>query len=141
MIAQLLLAATLALAHITVAAPHEPLDLEVADTFQLREHGLMNRTWLAPKRGMIFVFYADGDQNFWMKNTLIPLDMIFVASDGTVTSVAANVPASTKSTPDDKVATRRGKGKYVIELRAGEAERAGIHPGIKLAVPDLQPKD
>ena len=119
MIAQLILAAAVALAHVTVQAPNEKLTLEVADTVASREHGLMFRTLVPSGRGMIFVFGEDGEQRFWMKNTLVPLDMIFVALDGTITSIAANVPASTRTTPDDRVAVREGKGMYVIELRAG----------------------
>jgi len=54
---------------------------------------------------------------------------------GTVTTVAGNVPASTRSTPDDAVARRRGAGLYVIELAAGEAAADGISAGTKLLLP------
>jgi uncharacterized protein len=140
-IAQLILATAVALANITVQAPKEKLALEVADTVASREHGLMFRTLVPSGRGMIFVFGTDGEQRFWMKNTLIPLDMIFVRSDGTITSIAANVPASKVTTSDDQVATRQGWGKYVIELRAGEAERAGLRSGVRLDLPKLEPKE
>ena len=126
---------------ITINAPKEKLNLEVADTFKTREYGLMNRTSLAPHSGMIFVFAYDAQQGFWMKNTLIPLDMIFVRADGTIDSIAANVPASTPQTPDSAVATREGRGRYVIELAAGEARRAGLHAGLRLQIPKLEPKD
>ena len=122
---------------IMVHAPNAVLTLEIADTYQSREFGLMNRTSLAPKSGMIFVFQTDGRQLFWMKNTLIPLDMVFVASDGKITSIAADVPASTPETPDDAVAQRSGQCKYVIELLAGEAKRAGLRTGEKLVIPHL----
>src|SRR5579872_747891 len=126
---------------VIVSAPNEKLHLEVADTFKTREYGLMNRTSLAPHTGMIFVFGYDSQQSFWMKNTLIPLDMIFVRANGTIDSIASDVPASTPQTPDDLVATRQGHGKYVIELAAGEAQRAGLHPGLRLQIPKLEPKD
>jgi uncharacterized membrane protein (UPF0127 family) len=126
---------------IAITAPKEKLNLEVADTFKTREYGLMNRTSLAPHSGMIFVFAYDGQEDFWMKNTLIPLDMIFVRADGTIDSIAADVPASTPQTPDSAVATRQGRGKYVIELAAGEAQRAGLHPGLRLRIPKLEAKD
>jgi len=124
---------------VTVTAPRATLKLEVADTPAAREYGLMFRTHLASHGGMIFVFAFDGPQQFWMKNTLIPLDMIWVRADGTVDSVAANVPASRVG--DDNVAIRDGHGKYVIELAAGEAQRAGLHPGLKLSLPHLEPRD
>ena len=137
-----LLALLLAMARtIVVQAPHEPLRLEIADTFEAREYGLMRRTQLAPKSGMIFVFSSDSPQRFWMKNTLIPLDMIFVRADGTITSIASKVPASTLATPDERVATRDGFGKYVIELAGGEAARAGLRVGLHLELPALDPAE
>lgn len=126
---------------VAIQTPTETLTLEVADTSASREHGLMFRTLVPSGKGMIFVFGADGEQRFWMKNTLVPLDMIFVDADGKITSIAAHVPASTRVTPDDRVAVREGKGKYVIELRAGEAERAGLHSGIRLDLPKLEPRE
>jgi uncharacterized membrane protein (UPF0127 family) len=86
--------------------------------------------------GMLFAF-ADGDltREFWMKDTLVPLDMIFVRGDGTVSTVAADVPATTYDTPDDRIPRRRGVGSYVIELGAGSAARNGITSGTHLAIP------
>jgi uncharacterized membrane protein (UPF0127 family) len=81
---------------------------------------------------MIFVFDKDSKQEFWMKNTLIALDMVWVRASGTVDTVAANVPKSTRTTPDDAVARRAGTGKYVIELAAGEAAADGIVVGSDL---------
>jgi uncharacterized membrane protein (UPF0127 family) len=90
---------------------------------------------LPPRTGMIFVF-SDGDnyRDFWMKNTLIPLDMVFVSKSGKVNDVRANVPSTTVDTPDEKIPHRSGTGTYVIELGAGEAARAGIKPGANLDV-------
>ena len=86
---------------------------------------------------MLFVFPTDDQHEFWMKRTLVPLDMVWVGGDGTVRSVAAQVPASALDTPDDRVALRGGRGRYVIELRAGEAAADGIVPGAHLAIPPL----
>lgn len=136
-----LLALMLALARaITVQAPNEKLTLEVADTSATREYGLMFRTQLAPHAGMIFVFSSDERQGFWMKNTLIPLDMLFVRANGTIDSIAADVPAQSAQTPGEEI-RREGYGKYVVELAAGEAKRAGLHPGLKLTIPKLEPHD
>jgi uncharacterized membrane protein (UPF0127 family) len=113
------------------------LQVAVASDEKTRDLGLMCVTHLRAAHGMIFVFPESGTQEFWMKNTLVPLDMVWVDSDGSVTSVAENVPASTRQTPDDRVARRRGSGRFVIELPAGEASADAIHAGVRLAVPPL----
>ncbi len=128
-----------------VRAPGATLDLRVADTTSKREYGLMCVRSLPSGTGMIFVF-GDGDnyRDFWMKNTLIPLDMVFVSKNGRVNEVRANVPATTVSTPDSRIPHRDGTGSYVIELGAGEAARAGIKPGTLLdvsSVSNLSPPD
>jgi uncharacterized protein len=128
------LAALLALAlpAITVHAPRTDLTLEVARTESQRERGLMDRASVPPQTGMIFVFDRDGRVDFWMKETLVPLDMIFVGADGTVRRVYANVPVVDPSLPDDRIPREGGDAKYVIELRAGEAASDGIEQGVKL---------
>jgi uncharacterized membrane protein (UPF0127 family) len=122
---------------IEATAGEVKLRLAVANDETNRELGLMCVTRLRPHRGMIFVFPQTADQEFWMKNTLIPLDMLWVAADGTVNNVASAVPASTVQTPDDKVARRRGHGRYVIELPSGEAAADGLVAGKRLALPPL----
>jgi hypothetical protein len=76
-----------------------------------------------------------------MKNTLVPLDMVFVRGDGIVAKVAGDVPATPDGTPDDAVARASGRGRFVIELGAGDAARLGIVPGTKLPLPPLRAKD
>jgi len=117
-----------------VRAPKAQLRLAVAGDFATRELGLMCVTRLHPNAGMIFVFETAQTWDFWMKNTVTPLDMIWLEADGTVTNVAANVPASTLVTRDDAVARRSGHGLYVIELPAGEAALDGIVKGAKLTI-------
>jgi uncharacterized protein len=114
------------------------LRLAVANTEPQREHGLMNVPFVPTGQGMIFVF-SDGDANrgFWMKDTITPLDMIFVRRDGTISSVEANVPATPPKTPDDKVARRNGAGQYVIELGAGQAGQFGLLPGSRVVIPPV----
>jgi uncharacterized membrane protein (UPF0127 family) len=125
---------------IHVRAPAETLDLRIADTPSKREYGLMCVRSLAARTGMIFVF-NDGDnyRDFWMKNTLIPLDMVWVSKNGHVNDVRANVPSTNVNTPDDKIPHRSGTGSYVIELAAGEAAHAGIKPGTILDVSGVPP--
>jgi hypothetical protein len=120
------------LATTVVAAPKANLTLEVARTDEQRERGLMYRQTLPPHTGMIFLFDRDEQISFWMKNTLIPLDMVFVAADGTVRRVFANVPVLSAKLPDDQIPEETSRARYVIELPAGEAARDGIAPGVKL---------
>ena len=120
---------------IAVRAPKATLTLQVARTEEQREIGLMSVTQLPPHTGMIFVFDQDGPVEFWMKDTLVPLDMLFVAPDGRVRSIAMNVPVVALDTPDDKIPRRSGSGRFVIELPAGEAEADGLVAGVKLSLP------
>jgi uncharacterized protein len=120
---------------VVVRTPTSPLLLRVVKDPETREYGLMCVRTLPPRTGMIFVFPGDDrPQSFWMKNTLISLDMVWVGRDGRVNEVAANVPSTTVDTPDDKIPTRVGTGTYVIELGAGDAEREGIKTGVQLDV-------
>lgn len=123
---------------VTVHAPKADLQLEVAATAAQQERGLMNRTAMAPHAGMLFVFDSDAPVQFWMKNTLIPLDMIFAGADGTVRTVYRNVAVVSPALPDDAIPREAGVAKYVIELGANEAERDGIRPGVRLDIPALR---
>ena len=122
---------------ISVAGGAVALTLAVAADEHTRERGLMCVTALRPAAGMIFVFPSLNEWQFWMKNTVVPLDMVWLADDGTVSHVAANVPASTLETPNERVARRSGHGRYVIELRAGEAAAQRIVAGTRLTLPAL----
>lgn len=123
------------LSTVAVYAPKATLTLQVANTEDERELGLMSVTVLAPHTGMIFVFDADSKVEFWMKDTRVPLDMIFVAPDGRVRDVAASVPVVAPDTPDEQIPRRSGTAKYVIELAAGEAGVDGIVRGSRLILP------
>ena len=102
--------------------------VEVAATPQEQAYGLMNRSELAPDRGMIFPMDPPRDAAFWMKNTLIPLDMVFVRADGSIANIAADtVPLSLEPVPSD------GPVKAVLEIAGGRAAELGIKPGDKVA--------
>jgi uncharacterized membrane protein (UPF0127 family) len=121
-----------------VRAPHGELSLVAVGDEPARERGLMCVVRIPPGKGMLFVFVPpDRPQAFWMKNTLVALDMVFVTAAGRVSSVAADVPSTRNGTPDDAVARRAGFGRFVIELGAGDAARHGIVCGTKLALPAL----
>lgn len=98
-------------------------DLEVAHTEYQREYGLMNRTGMALSSGMIFVFDTGGMYPFWMKNTLIPLDMLRVSETGLVVDIQTALPCT-----DDPCEsyTPKERAKYVIELNAGISELLSI---------------
>ena len=132
-------AAPQTLTSVVLVAPKAKISAQVANTEAQRELGLMNSRSLPPHHGMIFVFEAPAVQTFWMKNTLIPLDMVFIARNGTVTTVAANVPATSATTPGEKT-TRTGNGTYVLEINAGEASKDGITAGSHIQIPPLGAK-
>jgi len=103
--------------------------LEVADTAETAEFGLMKRDSMPADHGMIFVFRADEPRSFWMKNTRIPLDIAYVRSDGTVVSMHQMQPYDLRPTPSD------GPAKYAIELSWGTLANTGVHVGDKLQIP------
>lgn len=104
----------------------------IADTPEKTERGLMFVTDMPQDEGMLFVFDNEQDQLFWMKNTLIDLDIIFIAPDQIVTGLHERVPHTYTYTPDYEVPTAGGRGQYVLELNAGVAEKTGIKPGSRL---------
>ena len=123
----------------TLISPLEPLtvttangpvifQVEIADDDAERRDGLMWRESLAPDRGMLFDFKAEGPRSFWMKNTLIPLDIIYIAADGTVVSIAPMaMPKSEESLPS------HGDALGVLEIAGGRAGELGIKPGDKVS--------
>jgi uncharacterized membrane protein (UPF0127 family) len=124
---------------LVIDAPKAALRLAVADTEARRERGLMGVAVLPPQQGMLFVFpeQADDRRDFWMKDTIAPLDMVFVRVDGTISSIAANVPATKRNARDADIARRNGVGRYVIELAAGRARSAGLRAGYQLTIPEI----
>jgi uncharacterized membrane protein (UPF0127 family) len=97
------------------------LDVYLAQNDAQRARGLMHVRELAPTTGMLFVYGQDGYLSMWMKNTYIALDMVFVRRDGTVASVVRDTePLSLRSIVAPEPV------RYVLELKAGTAERLGI---------------
>jgi len=105
-------------------------EIELATNDTERARGLMYRKQLGPYEGMLFDFYQEMPVSFWMKNTLIPLDMVFIAADGTVKHVHANaVPLTTDPVPS------RFPVRAVLEINGGSAALLGIKPGDKVRHP------
>lgn len=103
--------------------------VEIADEPKEHMAGLMFRQEMADDHGMLFVFPKPRYGSFWMKNTLLPLDIIFIAEDGTVDSVGRGVPLSEAPVSSD------GLIRFVLELKAGLAQRTGIKKGTRLSHP------
>lgn len=101
--------------------------VEVAATSQQQAKGLMFRTAMGADEGMIFPMDPPRGASFWMRNTVIPLDIIFIGVDGRISNIAANaVPYD--ETPLNSVSLVKG----VLELNAGRAAQLGIVPGDKV---------
>lgn len=109
------------------------VSLRVADEAEERRSGLMHRESLANDSGMVFVYPNARQVSFWMKNTLIPLDMIFVGPDGEVLNVQHASPQPNASNSELETYPSDGKAKYVVELPRGFANRTGVGPGTRLA--------
>lgn len=109
------------------SAPSARFTIELADTPELQQKGLMFRESLPRSAGMLFVYPAPSRAVYWMKNTLIPLDMIFADATGTVTHVHENAIPHDESPIDggDNVSA-------VLEINGGLARKLGIKPGSQL---------
>ena len=107
--------------------------LEVAADPATRARGLMEREQVPPGTGMVFLYPADVAESFWMKNTLVPLSIAFVAADGRVVSVAEMTPCKADPCPSYPPA---GPYRYAVELAAGSFGEAGIGPGAKVVPVD-----
>lgn len=100
------------------------IDIEVAATEAEKAQGLMNRSWMEETQGMIFLFDKEQRQSFWMRNTIIPLDIMFVAADNRIVNIAKNTqPFSDKPIPST------GPAQYVVEVVAGFSDKYGLASG------------
>jgi len=104
--------------------------VEVARTPEQQATGMMNRQSVAPDRGMLFPYSPPQPVAFWMKNTLIPLDMIFIGEDGRISRIAENaVPMSLNVVPSVEPVVA------VLELGGGRAAALGLKPGDRVEWP------
>ena len=117
---------------IKTASGDHNFNIEVATTQQEQALGLMFRRSLPENAGMLFLYDPPQPAAMWMKNTLIPLDMVFIAPDGRVLRIESNAePLSTTVIPSD------GDISAVLELNGGEADKIGLRRGDRVIYPGL----
>lgn len=108
-------------------------DIELVDDEASRAKGLMFRKSMPDTHGMLFDFRREEPVWFWMKNTYIPLDMIFVRADGTIATIATDTTPLSEATVPSKVPVR-----FVLEVNAGVARSLGLRPGDRLRHPRIE---
>lgn len=108
--------------------------LEIADDFKTRETGLMHRKSMPVDHGMLFAFPDVERRQFWMKNTLLPLDIVYLDEAGVVLNVEQLYPN------DLTGVTSAGAAKYAIELNQGVATRIGLKAGDRITLPKTNPE-
>lgn len=106
--------------------------LEVADNLYLLGKGLSGRTELCNQCGMLFIFSFETIQSFWMKDTLIPLDMIFINKNGYITDIYTAKPEPGKSDLQLTFYSSTQPSLYVIELNSGVSEKLSLKKGDKI---------
>lgn len=122
-------AATEPLTIVTDTGRHE-FQVEIADTDEERQRGLMFRPPLADAQGMLFEFPEASEQSFWMHNTPSSLDILYIGPDGRIVSIARN------TTPNsDTPIPSNGAANGVLELRGGRASEIGADPGDQVVHP------
>ncbi|HXH04676.1 MAG TPA: DUF192 domain-containing protein [Candidatus Competibacteraceae bacterium] len=117
----------------TVRVDGHEFQVELAVSEAERARGLMHRERLAADQGMLFVQPQPAPAAFWMKNTLIPLDMLFFDAEGRLLALHQNVPPCT--IPDCPIYPAAGPVKYILEVNAGTVRRLGIGPDARMVLP------
>ncbi len=108
--------------------------IEIAQTQEERKKGLMFRDSLDPQKGMLFVFKEEGLYSFWMKNTLIPLDIIWIDEDKKVVDIKENAQPCREEKCESF--SPKEEARYVLELNAGEVRDIGLELGDKIIMSD-----
>jgi uncharacterized membrane protein (UPF0127 family) len=107
-------------------------EVEIADDDGERTLGLMFRTEMAEDHGMLFIFPNEAPRSFWMKNTRIPLDILYFDSEQILVSMQQDVPPC--RTPQCPGYPSEGPARYVLELNAGKAAELNVKPGARLEI-------
>lgn len=111
--------------------------VEIADDDRSRARGLMFREEMADNRGMIFIFGRERPRSFWMKNTRIPLDIIYLDEDLAVVSIVENARPCRSRSGRCPSYPSEGPARYVLEVNAGQAEALGLAPGDTVRVGNI----
>lgn len=109
-------------------------DVEVANTTEERAKGLMNRAEMLDSRGMVFLFSKPDIQTFWMKDTLLPLDIIFINGNWEIVKIDKNVQPCGASEDKDCALYRADNSQYVLEINAGLADKNAFNVGDKVVL-------
>jgi uncharacterized membrane protein (UPF0127 family) len=104
----------------------------IADDDESRERGLMNVRELPADHGMLFMFEAPRERAFWMKDTYLPLDLVFIGADGRVLNIVTGQPLSLNPI------LSRGEAIATLEVLGGTSSRIGLAPGDRVSLPTLQ---
>jgi uncharacterized membrane protein (UPF0127 family) len=108
------------------------VEVEIADDDAERQRGLMDRTALADNAGMLFVFDREKPLSFWMRNTLIPLSVAYIDSDGRIVDIQDMQPLDETPHPS------AGPARYALEVNQGFFAARGIGVGDEVEIPDLR---
>jgi len=122
-----------AVSSIYLGENNERIEVEIADSPDEWDMGLMFRTNLSENKGMLFVFPNESLRSFWMKNTYVSLDIIFINSEGTILNFFENAEPLNEL----KTYTSSGGAKYVLELKNGTVERLKIKVGEKVNLSEI----
>jgi len=115
----------------TLTVNGQKLTAYLMDNDSLRTEGFMfvKDEDVLPNQAMLFVFPDEAERGFWMHNTLMPLDIAYIAKDKTVVSATTMQPMNDKNVPSN------GKAMYALEMKKGTIQRLGIHKGTKVEIP------
>lgn len=115
---------------LVTAAGEHVIEVEVAETPREKEVGLMYRRSVPEGTGMLFPYDAAHDVTMWMRNTYVPLDMVFIRADGVIRRIEARTEPFS-----ERVVSSQGPVTAVLELAGGAAERLGLKPGDRVIHP------
>ncbi|QIO21727.1 DUF192 domain-containing protein [Haloarcula sp. JP-L23] len=110
------------------------VEVRIADTFEQRYVGLSKTDAMGPNEGMLFVHEEEGEYAYVMRNMSFPLDIIFVDANGTITTIH-HAPLPPEGTSESELQRYEGRGKYVLEVNRGWANRTGVTVGDRVELP------
>ncbi|KOX93380.1 hypothetical protein AMS69_05470 [Haloarcula rubripromontorii] len=125
---------TVAVREDTAGEPLGTVEIRIAQTFNQRYVGLSETESLGPNEGMLFVHDEAGQHTYVMRNMSFPLDIIFIDANGTITTIH-HAPLPPEGTSESDLTGYEGRGKYVLEVNRGWANRTGVEVGDRVELP------